>query len=54
VIRLITKFGSKERDEDILIVLDDIKKAFKALMELVIINESLDLHVSMGISFISR
>ena len=45
MIRLITKFGSKERDEDILIVVDDIKEAFKALRELVIINESLDLHV---------
>ena len=45
MIRLITKFGSKERDEDILVVVDDIKEAFKALREIVIINESLDLHV---------
>jgi len=28
MIRLITKFGSKERDEDILIVVDDIKEGF--------------------------
>ena len=36
MIRLITKFGSKERDEDILVVVDDIKEAFKALRELVL------------------
>jgi hypothetical protein len=52
VIRLITKFGSKERDEDILVVVDDIKEAFKALSEIVIINENLDLHVVDYLTFL--